>query len=322
MRQTAHIVSSDDFDKWAQKASSGGAAAGGTGGGGQRRAPRPTARRSSPRATPTPARPRAGPATRSPTARTTGTTAPTSTRCSRARTRRSSRSRSWTPKEIAPGIPGRDHAPQLRRYASGWPGRRPRRVPRSGAGNEHKLMAVSALPSTAPPATVAACAPGWSRRRPSLADRRRLRLRARHRPPRCSATTRCSRGGRPAGRADRRAVLLPRRPRAFDYWFHWAAGKPTRRRGPLRPRRQEWKRLLHPTPTTRSSAIQYVVHVVHLHVHRRPDGDADARRARRAGAPVRRREHLQRPVQRPRLAADLPVRHPGVRRAWRTSSCR
>jgi cytochrome c oxidase subunit 2 len=35
MRQTAHIVSSDDFDKWAQKASSGGAAAGGTAAAGQ-----------------------------------------------------------------------------------------------------------------------------------------------------------------------------------------------------------------------------------------------------------------------------------------------
>ena len=34
MRQTAHIVSSDDFDKWAQKAASGGAAAGGTAAGG------------------------------------------------------------------------------------------------------------------------------------------------------------------------------------------------------------------------------------------------------------------------------------------------
>ena len=35
MRQTAHIVSSEDFDKWAQKASAGGAAAGGGGGAGQ-----------------------------------------------------------------------------------------------------------------------------------------------------------------------------------------------------------------------------------------------------------------------------------------------
>ena len=31
------------------------------------------------------------------------------------------------------------------------------------------------------------------------------------------------------------------------------------------------------------------------------------------GPPVRRRQHLQRPLQRPRLAADLPVHHPGLR---------
>ena len=33
-------------------------------------------------------------------------------------------------------------------------------------------------------------------------------------------------------------------------------------------------------------------------------------------------ERLQRALHRPRVADDLPVHHPGVRRAWRTSSCR
>ena len=60
-------------------------------------------------------------------------------------------------------------------------------------------------------------------------------------------------------------------------------------------------------------------HPVHLHdlllLHRRrPDGDADARRARPAGHAVRGPEHLQRAVLGARLADDLPVHHPGVRR--------
>ena len=41
-----------------------------------------------------------------------------------------------------------------------------------------------------------------------------------------------------------------------------------------------------------------------------------------AGPAVRRREHLQRPLLGPRVAPDLPVRHPGLRRASRTTCCR
>ena len=85
-------------------------------------------------------------------------------------------------------------------------------------------------------------------------------------------------------------------------------------RGPLRPRRDVVEGLL--PDQHRPQGDRDPVHgpLVRLPVHRRPDGDAHARRARRAGPPVRRPEHVQRPVQRPRVAADLPVHHPGVRR--------
>ena len=100
---------------------------------------------------------------------------------------------------------------------------------------------------------------------------------------------------------------------AFDYWFYWAAGKPTRPEDHsshgatlvegLLPREHRPQGDRHPVRR----------HLVLLHAGRRPAGDAGARGARRAGLAVRRRQRLQRALQRPRVADDLPVHHPRVR---------
>ena len=76
---------------------------------------------------------------------------------------------------------------------------------------------------------------------------------------------------------------------AFDYWFYWAAGRPTRPEDHSRPRRALVEGLL--PGQHRPQGHRDPVHgpLVRVPVHRRPDRDADARRARAAGPPVRRR---------------------------------
>ena len=102
---------------------------------------------------------------------------------------------------------------------------------------------------------------------------------------------------------------------AFDYWFYWAAGRPTRPEDHSSHGATQLARLLPGQHRPQGDRDPVRRHLVLLHARRRPAGDAGARRARRAGLAVRRRERLQRPVQRPRVADDLPVHHPGLRRA-------
>ena len=102
---------------------------------------------------------------------------------------------------------------------------------------------------------------------------------------------------------------------AFDYWFYWAAGKPTRPEDHSSHGAYSWKDYFRINTDHKVIGIQYTVHsFVFLFI-----GGLMAMlmRAELAapGPPVRRLEHVQRPLQRPRVAADLPVHHPGVRRA-------
>ena len=140
MRQTAHVVSPADFDKWLAdeepaggRAAAAAAAEGGGGGGG--------AGADGKAIFPTPP-PAAAPATRSPTPAPTATTARTSTRSSRARTRPSSRSRSWTPTaEVAEGFQDGIMPDELRRHAVRRGDRSARRVPRGGRDQVMTLIA-------------------------------------------------------------------------------------------------------------------------------------------------------------------------------------
>ena len=115
-------------------------------------------------------------------------------------------------------------------------------------------------------------------------------------------------------RADRRAARLPGRDRLLRLLVPLGLGRPDDPRGPLGPRRVQLARLL--PGEHRSQGDRHPVHLHHLLLlhRRRPDGDADARGARPARHAVRGSEHLQRAVLGARLADDLPVHHPGVRR--------
>ena len=101
----------------------------------------------------------------------------------------------------------------------------------------------------------------------------------------------------------------------FDYWLLLGGGPQDAPGGPLEPRRALLARLLQGQHRPQGHRHAVRRDLVLLPVRRRPDRDAHARGARPAGPPVRRRGDVQRPLQRPRVAADLPVHHPGLRRA-------
>ena len=178
----------------------------------------PTARRSSP---PT----AAAAATRWPTPAPPARSARTSTRSSRARTRPSSSSRSSIPNaKIATGFQSGDHAAELRPDAVAGAARRAGEVPfRSDQGRADDGSTARTRP--APRAAlflvlgVLFCAAIVARR-----------------PRRCTAARRSSTAA--STTTAQNAILLVSllvAPLfflvglgAFDYWFYWAAGKPTR----------------------------------------------------------------------------------------------
>ena len=169
-------------------------------------------------------------------------------------------------------------------------------------------------------------APGWYRAGAFLVLGVLFSRRARHRGPRSPTASRRRSTARDGWDAKwQNAVLIVSLLAAplfflvglgaFDYWFYWAAGRPTRPEDHSSHGAHELARLLPRQHRSQGDRDPVRRHVVLLHARRRPAGDARARRARRAGLAVRRRERLQRPVQRPRVADDLPVHHPGLRRA-------
>ncbi len=91
--------------------------------------------------------------------------------------------------------------------------------------------------------------------------------------------------------------------------------RPDTARGPLGSRREELARLLPRQPRPQGHRRPVPGHDDRLLRDRRPAGDDHARRAGTAGPPVRRLADLQRAVLGARLADDLPVRDPGLRRA-------
>ena len=106
-------------------------------------------------------------------------------------------------------------------------------------------------------------------------------------------------------RRDRRVRLLgPVRDRLAD-----------RAGGPLDARRAQLARLLPPEHRPQGDRDPVPRHDDLLLRRRRPDGDDVPRRARAARHAVRGQPDLQRPGLGARGADDLPVRHPGVRRA-------
>ena len=102
---------------------------------------------------------------------------------------------------------------------------------------------------------------------------------------------------------------------AFDYWFYWASGRPTRPEDHSSHGAHSLARLLPRQHRPQGDRHPVRRHLVLLHARRRPAGDGRARGARGAGHAVRGLERLQRAVQRPRVADDLPVHHPGLRGA-------
>ena len=133
---------------------------------------------------------------------------------------------------------------------------------------------------------------------------------------RSSATTRCSTARRCCTVAllgD--AAVLPRRHRLLRLLVLLGRGRPTRPEDHSGHGAHSLEGLLPRQHRPQGDRHPVRRHLVLLPLRGRAAGDAHARRARRAGPPVRRRQHLQRPVQRPRVAPDLPVHHPGLRRA-------
>ena len=154
----------------------------------------------------------------------------TSTRCSRARTRRSSSSRSCEPDaEIAKGFQQGHHAGELREYPQPARGRRARQVPVGGDASDEVGPAdgrrLRARAGTAP-ALFIVLGVAFSY---ALLDRRCARP---------TATTRLARRrGGPRDRAARRAAVLPRRPRRVRLLVLLGGRPADAARGPLRPRR-------------------------------------------------------------------------------------
>ena len=77
----------------------------------------------------------------------------------------------------------------------------------------------------------------------------------------------------------------------FDYWFYWAAGKPTRPEDHSGHGAHALEGLLPRQHRPQGDRDPVHGHLVLLPAGRRAAGDAHARRARRAGPAVRRREH-------------------------------
>ena len=150
---------------------------------------------------------------------------------------------------------------------------------------------------------------------PLARPRRRVLLRADLRRPRAARLRPGPRRlrGHP-GRAPGRAAVLPLRAGDVRLLAGLGPRAPHDARRPLRSRRDVVEGL--PAPEHRPQGHRDPVHrqQLLLPARGRADGDAHARGARAARAPVRRRQRLQRPLQRPRVAADLPLHHPGLRR--------
>ena len=87
----------------------------------------------------------------------------------------------------------------------------------------------------------------------------------------------------------------------FDYWLRWAAGMPTIPEDHSQHGATSWKDYFHFNTDHKVIGIQYIVHHLLLLLRRRPDGDADPRRAGPAGHPDRRR-------RRPTTASSRPTR--------------
>ena len=100
---------------------------------------------------------------------------------------------------------------------------------------------------------------------------------------------------------------------AFDYWTKYALGARRARRS-LESRRLQLARLLPGQHRPQGDRDRVRGHDRVLLPRRRPPGDDLPRRARQAGHAVPRQPDLQRDDLGTRLADDLPVRDPGVRR--------
>ena len=188
-------------------------------------------------------------------------------------------------KEIAHGLRRQHHAPELRADAVGGGARRARDV--------HRQERARRRPANGSEASCPGLVPGdpASSRSASafsfallcgaaLGVRRDPRLRRR---------------GRPAGRAADGPDVVPGRHRLLRLLGPLGA-RQARRRRPQGPRRALLEGLLQGQHRSQGDRRPVRLPVVLLHVHRRPARDARARGARRAGPPVRRREHLQRPL--------------------------
>ena len=101
----------------------------------------------------------------------------------------------------------------------------------------------------------------------------------------------------------------------FDYWFYWAIGRPTRPEDHSGHGAYSWKDYFRINTDHKVIGIQYTVNSFFFLLVGGLLAMLMRAQLAQPGVAVRRREHLQRPVLGPRLAADLPVHDPGVRRA-------
>ncbi len=100
---------------------------------------------------------------------------------------------------------------------------------------------------------------------------------------------------------------------AFDYWFYWVSGRPTRAESHANHGAYSWKDYFKVNTDHKVIGVQYVVTSFFFLLVGGMIAMLMRIRARAAGREVRGREHLQRPLLGPRLDPDLLLRDPRLR---------
>ena len=100
---------------------------------------------------------------------------------------------------------------------------------------------------------------------------------------------------------------------AFDYWFYWASGKPTRPEDHSSHGAQSWRDYFRVNTDHKVIGIQYTVTSFFFLLVGGLIAMLIRAELAQPGIAVRRCRDLQRPLLRPRVDPDLPVHHPRVR---------
>ena len=121
---------------------------------------------------------------------------------------------------------------------------------------------------------------------------------------------------------DHAPARLPDRHRLLRLLVPLGRGRADHPRGPLRPRRHSWQDYFRVNTDHKVIGLQYICTTFFFFVAGGLMAMLMRAELAAPGTQFVGPEHLQRPVLGARLADDLPVHHPGLRRASRTTCCR